>query len=273
MKKIYLIIFILIFIFSIYPETSYKIDWISGKIFSTVSFVSKNDYNFADKRIIGIEKMNDETKACFYKALKSLNVFGTESVLDYFERDAEKSRELHTLIDNAKLFKLEYPSFNSIKLTYSINIYGENSLMGLISSAVSYAEELKSYMDFPFHADYTGVIIDARGELTTFNNVKVKVLPSLFMTIKDSDGRIVLDKDNIFPDAIKKNGMARYSYDIREDLTAHVGKNPLRIVASGAGDRTGSVMVVSENDAKKMLSSELLKDALQHGKIAIIINQ
>jgi hypothetical protein len=273
MKKIILIFSVLFLIFSVYAENNYKIDWVSGKIFSTVSLTSKSDYNFADKKIAGIEKINDETKTGFYKALKNLNVFGTESVLDYFEKDAEKNRELHTLIDNAKLFKLEYPGFNSIRLTYSINIYGEDSLMGLISNGSNYAEELKSYMDYPFHADYTGLIIDARGELTTFNGAKVKVLPSLFMTIKDSEGRILFDKDNILPEAIKKNGMARYSYDIREDLSSRVGTNPFRVVACGAGDRTGSVVVVSESDAKKILSSELLKNAIQHGNIAFIINQ
>ena len=65
--------------------------------------------------------------------------------------------------------------------------------------------------------------------------------------------------------------MVRYSYDIYEDQTKRVGNNPFRIVASGTGDRSGSNIVITVSDAKRMLSSETTRKAIQNGKVVILI--
>ena len=240
--------------------------------FSSAAFYSKNDSNFANNRIQGVEIAKQEVKTNFFKALQRINIYESTSVLNYFEEQSDKNRELHTLIDSAKLFKVEYPNLNTIKYSYYINIYGEDSLMSLVvGQGARYTEDLKSYVDYPFTANYSGIIIDARGELTSFDGLKVKVKPALFITVKDADGRIIFNQNNVFPEAIKAKGMVKYSYDINEDNSSRVGKNPLKIVAEGTGDKSGSVIIITVNNSKKMLSSDITKKAIQNGNVVIII--
>jgi len=272
MKKI--IVFFIFLNFFIYSDDSFKIDWAEGRIYSYASVKVKSDKNFMNDRIIGVENAKEETKAGFYKALDTVYIFESTTVLDYFEEHSDKNRELYSLINNAKFFKMEYPDLTTIKVTYVIPIFGENSLMSLmISERNIYTEELKSYLFYPYKAEYTGIIIDARGELTSYDGYKVKAKPALFISVKDEDGKVVFDQYNVLPDVIKRKGMALYSYSVMDDFSGRIGSNPLKIAALGTGDRTGSVLTVSLDNAKKMVSSDILKNAIKNGSIVIIVNQ
>ncbi len=274
MKKIIFILILqsLTFI-PLFSNENLLIKWEDGKIYAYVFIKVKNDYNFADNALIGANSARNRAKAYFYEALKKINIYESISVLDYFEDKVEKNRELYSIIDKAGLYKIEYPDVNTIKFSYFIDIYGENSLMGIIMSERDiFTESLKSYMGFHYETDYTGIVIDARGELISYEGYKVKVKPALFVTIKDAEGRIVFNQNNVYPEVIRNTGMVRYSYDIGEDRSQSIGDKPLKIVASGTGDRTGSVIVITVSDAKRMLSSEITRNAIQNGKVVIIID-
>lgn len=271
--KFILILLTLVALHDLYSKDEFYIDWINGKIYSSETAQYKNDYNFAENRLESTKELKERAKINFYKVLDKINIDESTSLLHYFEERTDKNRELFSLIDNAKLYKIEYPSHNTIRLSYWIDIFGENSIMNLLmTERDAYTEDLKSYMGFNYDTRFTGVIIDARGELTSFDGFKVKVKPSLFIVIRDSEGRIVLEKDNIYPEVIKKNGMARYSYEINQDFSGFVGKNPYKIVAVGTGDKSGSHLVITVGSAKRMLSGEVTKKALQNGKIVIVID-
>ena len=270
------ITFILLMIFllniQIYSDGYSDIDWIDGRVYSSYSIYNKNDYNFAANRLAGINIAREKAKINFYKVLKRINIYESLSLLDYFKERGGKNRELFSLIDSAELYQIEYPDVNSIKLTYYIDIFGDNSLMSImISERDIFTEDLKGYMGFHYDTKYTGVIIDARRELISYDGFVVKVKPSIFIVIKDDEGRLVFDQNNVYPEIIREKGMVRYSYDIYEDQTKRVGNNPFRIVASGTGDRSGSNIVITVSDAKRMLSSETTRKAIQNGKVVILI--
>lgn len=128
-------------------------------------------------------------------------------------------------------------------------------------------------MGYNYQNDYTGIVIDARGTLDTFDRHKIKVNPSVYVTVKDSEGRIVFNQFNVYPHITREKGMVRYSYDINENLNERVGSKPLRLVAYGAGDRLGAIITISVADAKRILSSESTKSAIKNGKVAIIIDE
>ncbi|HOJ64613.1 MAG TPA: hypothetical protein PLE45_09355 [Spirochaetota bacterium] len=275
MKKIYIFLIIVVNILLYSVENKEKnsyIDWVTGKIYSVITIYVKNDYNFPHKRLMEIEKAKDLAKINYYGILKNINISESKSVLDFFE-ETNKNSELFSLIDNAYLKKIEYPTPNTIRLLYYINIYGENSLISkLMNEKDFYTEDLRSYKGFNYRTNYTGVVIDARGILTSFDGYEVKVNPTIFITVLDNEGRLVFNQYNIYAKVLKEKGMVRYSYDINEDISDRVGNNPVRIVAFGTGDRNGSIIVISENDAKLLLSSKETKEAIQYGKIALIID-
>lgn len=252
-----------------------KIDWITGYIYSSVIVTVSNSYDFAHDRQKKIEEGKDKAKINYYRILGNLNLSATTSILDYIQNAGNKNRELFSLIENAHLHNIEYPSLDTIKLTYFIKLYGEeNSLMDIImEDDYLYTADLKSYMGYNYQNDYTGIVIDARGILTTFDTHRIKVNPSVYVAVKDSEGRTVFNQFNVYPHITRQKGMVRYSYDINEDLEERVGPKPLHLVAYGAGDKLGAIIVISVPDAKRILSSASTKSAIQNGKIAIIIDE
>lgn len=273
MKKYIFSLFLLFTALLIFPKEYGDIDWINGRIYSSTSVMTKNDNDFAENRLEGVNFAKEEAKVNFYRVLKKINIYESLTVLDYFEEKIEKNRELFSLIDKAKLHKIEYPDINSVKLVYYIDIYGKDSLMNImISERDIFTEDLIGYMGYHYDTKYTGLLIDARGILTSYDGYEVKVKPSLFVTIKDSEGRLVFNQNNVLPEVIKNKGMVRYSYDILENQTRRVGIRPLKIVAFGTGDRSGSHIVVSELDAKRMLASETTRNAIKNGWVVIIID-
>jgi hypothetical protein len=50
------------------------------------------------------------------------------------------------------------------------------------------------------------------------------------------------------------------------------GNNPLRIVAYGAGSKSGSVIVISNKNAKEILAAASTRKAIADGKIEVVID-
>ncbi len=71
---------------------------------------------------------------------------------------------------------------------------------------------------------------------------------------------------------IKQSGMVRYAQDINADHSDRVGEKPVQVVASGVGDRRGAVILITENDARLVLSSDSTKEAIKNGKVVIVID-
>jgi hypothetical protein len=256
------------------PGENHSIDWIAGRIYSSIEINVTNDHNFASNRLSEINIAREKAKVNYYSILQKINIRQSQSVLDYIETSGDKNRDLFTLIDNATLYKLEYPDLNSIRLTYYINLYGDDSLMNIMMSESNiYTESLRGYMGYHYDTRFSGMIIDARGTLTSFAGKSVKVKPAFFLTIKDNEGITVFNRNNVFLDVIRNHGMVQYSYNINDDHSPRVGTNPLRISAYMTGDESGSVLVVTEENAKRMLASADSRNALQNGRIVIVIDK
>jgi len=251
------------------------IDWINGRIYSSTRITSKMDYTFIKDSLAKINDAKERAKINYYSILKRINMQDSMSVVDYIELSSEKSRELFALIDSAKLETIRYPSVNSVEIVYYIEMYGDNSLMDIIMKEQKiYTEELKGYMGYSYNNNYTGIIIDARGKLNTFNDkIMVKIKPSIFLSVRDNEGNLVFNEYNVLPEVIKNRGMVKYSYDIYEDNFDRVGKHPLRVVAYSAADEDGSILIVTQNDAKKMLASLQSREAIKNGKIVVVIDR
>jgi len=250
-----------------------NIDWINAKIYSSVSFSVKTDHDFAKNRIKEVENAREKAKVSFYSIFKQINFDESRSIFDFLEETEKKRNNLFSLIDRAKIHKMEYPNLNTVKVSYSINIYGNDSLLDLVmKDEDTLVEELPWPANYVYHNKYTGIIIDARGDLTSFDGFKTTIKPSIFMTVKDSSGKLVFSRYNVLPEVLKTKGMIRYSYDINEKLEERIGKNPYKLVAYGSGDRKGSIIVISENDAKKLLASEKTRKAIQNGNIVVVLS-
>lgn len=378
-------------IFSLFASNNYRVDWADGKVYSSAVFTLGRDYTYPAQHLLLQEEAKNQAEINFYRVFKSIEVSDNgQNLYDYMDSMGERKALLFSLLNKAHLHKLEYPLGNQdIKVTYSIQLYGrENSIMNiLLGDRSQYTQELPAFIGETYENDYTGIVIDARGELTSFSGEKVKISPSLFLTVRDANGDVVFNRYNVRPDVLLERGMVKYSYDIKasesnpngayleiseecadglliklsdlsKSLRAEIdgivvacnkggiskekarstlaktlvrelsgkyastgimvknleellfaytrefavgrekillkggaslkslillksdlkriekraGNNPLRIVAYGAGSKSGSVIVISNKNAKEILASTSTRKAIADGKIEVVID-
>ncbi|MBQ2294600.1 MAG: hypothetical protein II258_04385 [Spirochaetales bacterium] len=378
-------------IISVFASNNYRVDWADGTIYSSAVFTLGRDYTYPAQYLLLQEEAKNQAEINFYRVFKSIEVSDNgQNLYDYMDSMGERKALLFSLLNKAHLHKLEYPLGNrDIKVTYSIQLYGrENSIMNiLLGDRSQYTQELPAFIGETYENDYTGIVIDARGELTSFSGEKVKISPSLFLTVRDANGDVVFNRYNVRPDVLLERGMVKYSYDIKDSesnpngayleiseeyadglliklsdlsksLRAEIdgivvacnkggiskekarstlakalvtelsgkfastgimvnnleellfaytrefavgrekillkggvslkslillksdlkrtekraGNNPLRIVAYGAGSKSGSVIVISNKNAKEILAAASTRKAIADGKIEVVID-
>lgn len=378
-------------IFSGFASNNYRVDWADGKVYSSAVFTLGRDYNYPAQHLLLQEEAKNQAEINFYRVFKSIEVSDNgQNLYEYMDSMGERKALLFSLLNQAHLHKLEYPLGNqNIKVTYSIQLYGrENSIMNiLLGDRSQYTQELPAYIGETYENNYTGIVIDARGELTSFSGEKVKIMPSLFLTVRDANGDVVFNRYNVRPEVLLEQGMVKYSYDIKdsesnpsgayieiselcadgllidlndlseklrakidgiivacnkggiseekarstlakaltselsgkyaatgnmvdnleEQLSAYTaefsmgrgklllkggmslkslillksdlkridkraGNNPLRIVAYGAGSKSGSVIVISNKNAREILAAASTRKAIADGKIEVVID-
>lgn len=270
------ILFVFFCAVSLYSVPLDEVDWSKGKIYSFIEFDTDLDYFYSEKNIVLLNRAKEQAKINFYRVLKNIETADNgQNLYEYIDQLGEKKSRLFTLLDQSRMEKLQYLPQGKMRVVYSINLYGkENSIMSIVMEKNSYyASELAVPINYNYENHYTGIIIDARGVLKSFEEVDVKISPSLFLTVRDTDGKEVFNRHNVLPEVILERGMVRYSYDIHENATSRVGENPLRIVAYGAGSRSGAVVVISREAARDILSSRSTRDAVRNGRIEVVIDR
>lgn len=392
MKRMCFAVYCLFFmsVFFSFASNNYRVDWSDGKVYSSAFFALDRNYNYPAQHLLLQEEAKNQAEINFYRVFKSIEVSDNgQNLYEYIDAMGERKALLVSLLNKAHLHKLEYPlTDHDIKVTYSIQLYGrENSIMNiLLGDRSQYTQELPAYIGETYENNYTGIVIDARGELTSFSGDKVKIMPSLFLTVRDADGEVVFNRYNVRPDVLLERGMVKYSYDIKDsesnlgaytqvsetcingiliDLNAlseelqsridgivvannkggisdekarftlasaltselsakndktgnlvenleailsaytsefsvgrgklllkggeslrslvmlkkdlkrtekRAGNNPLRIVAYGAGSKSGSVIVISNKNAREILASTSTRQAIADGKIEVVID-
>lgn len=126
---------------------------------------------------------------------------------------------------------------------------------------------------------YTGVVIYAgeplpiRGELTRDGDPQyADIEPALFPEIFDSDFRPVLQQDMLHTDWIRRWGIVAYTESFDEtQWIDRIGNNPLRIMAEQIFGVRPSDIIVSVNDADRLLASSHNREILRQGRIVVIV--
>lgn len=229
MKRMCFVMYCLFFmsVFFSFASNNYRVDWADGKVYSSAFFALDRNYSYPSQHLLLQEEAKNQAEINFYRVFKSIEVSDNgQNLYEYMDAMGERKALLFSLLNKAHLHKLEYPlADHDIKVTYSIQLYGrENSIMNiLLGDRSQYTQELPAYIGETYENNYTGIVIDARGDLTSFSGDKVKILPSLFLTVRDADGEVVFNRYNVRPDVLLERGMVKYSYDIKDSESNPTG--------------------------------------------------
>ena len=122
---------------------------------------------------------------------------------------------------------------------------------------------------------YTGIIIDARGELDVHGEfMKDAVYPCFFPQIWDEQMNLIYERNMGAPESEFRQGMI--GYDWRDDESAYhsrIGSDPLRIKARKVYGHLRTDPLISREDALKILSVPENVKLLQEGKVVVLLDK
>lgn len=153
------------------------------------------------------------------------------------------------------------------------NIYGSTDLLHLSKLFIKHKNPYTPTIP-PLTGSskkYTGIIIDARGNLPVHGEYINDVLqPALFPKIWDSNMNLIFEKNMVEPIITEKRLIVKYTDTLNEkNYSDIVGKDPLRIVARGVFGVFRTDPIISNLDASKILSNQNL-DLIRGAKVVII---
>ena len=98
-------------------------------------------------------------------------------------------------------------------------------------------------------------------------------MPALLPEIYDTNFRPILEQDMIDPAAIERWGVAHYTDQTNPDAwRERAGTQPLRIMARRAFGIIPTDVMISPEDADRILASDHNRNLLRDGRVVIIVS-
>lgn len=135
--------------------------------------------------------------------------------------------------------------------------------------------ELAAPLDYAPSRPYSGIVIYAKGELPVRGeHVRARAMPCLFPRVFDDRMNTILERNLVSPEAIRRWGLVGYTEDLQTaSLEERTGDNPLRIAASGVFGTSRTDLVISREDALKILTIPANRTLLQEGRVVVVIDK
>lgn len=121
---------------------------------------------------------------------------------------------------------------------------------------------------------YTGIVIYLQGEYGVRGEHRTAhIRPCLFPKLFDESMRTIMERNLMFPDALRTWGSVGYATRLADPIVeARTGNAPLRIIASEIFGSRRTDAIISNEDALKILGSPENRALAQDGKVVFIID-
>jgi len=263
-------------------EVSGFIDWAPGEVNIEASFnLAQAGIRLPTGRFMGEEILREAHPRLLRPYLFSLVLDSNSTIRDLVNRGEVSLEELDTLSQGSG----KNPPSLSADLTRMIGRYTVN-----IEKISAFLTRNRRAVEAPVPlipagaADYTGIIIIADEELPVRGR-KTNVLagPCLFPKIWDTNMNLVYDI-NMFENSRKEGAlMVRYTVPenifrptpsgLEGELAALTGPYPLRILAREVFGINQTDLIITRDDALKILSTGNNRRLLREGRVVLALNE
>jgi len=104
--------------------------------------------------------------------------------------------------------------------------------------------------------------------------VQAKAVPCLFPRVFDEKMNTILERNIVAPEAIYHWSIVGYTDDLAAAaLEERTGDNPLRIAASGVFGTSRTDLIISREDALRILALPENRALLREGRIVVVIDK
>lgn len=190
-----------------------------------------------------------------------------ESLITGLERAA---RDAHAVGASASA------DLQSARVTFVIDLYADLAARLVDRGRAARIEPLLGWVAT---TEYTGILVYAADDLPVFGTgtiaaVEPALFPGLYYLRTPQELLFRLaESHHVEPEVLTTRGPVAYTDDVQAiGLADRIGANPLRILAIGAfGDRPSDV-VISEQDAAKILGSPHNISLLARGRVVFVVS-
>jgi hypothetical protein len=121
---------------------------------------------------------------------------------------------------------------------------------------------------------YTGIVVYLQGEYGVKGEHRTaRIHPCLFPKLFDESMRTIVERNLLYPDALRAWGAVGYATSLGDPtIEARAGSAPLRIIAAEIFGSRRTDVIISNEDALKILGSPENRKLAQEGKVVFIID-
>ncbi len=190
-----------------------------------------------------------------------------EALISAIERAAGRAEAVQTSASS---------DLDSALVTFEIDLYRD-----LGTELVDHARPapIEQRLGWIPNASYTGILIYAADRLPLFGTqTRTEPEPTLFPGIYYLSGpqRLIYrlaEIEHFEPERLPLSGPVAYTGDVQATgLADRIGPRPLRILAVAAFGTYPTDIVISEEDARRIMASEHNRSLLRDGRIAVVLS-
>ena len=254
-------------------SSSSVIDWSKSSFVSDVSLnTEKAGISMPSGKLAAINFVETKLPDLIKDPLLSLYVNSNQQLGDLILANDITLEQLTKIIDDGKKTPGIFTNGSlTLKTTHTINLREISSLMIKHHFPYKNAKPIENVAS----RVYTGIIIDARGELDVHGEfMNDSVYPCFFPQIWDENMNLIYERNMGNPESEFENGMIAYDWrDDEANYSERIGSDPLHIKARKVYGHLRTDPVISREDALKILSVPENIKLLQEGKVVILLDK
>ena len=204
--------------------------------------------------------------------LLSLYVNSSQQLADLVIANDITLEQLTKIIDDGKKTPGIFTDGSlTLLTTHTINLRAISSLMIKHHFPYKNAQPIENVAS----RVYSGIIIDARGELDVHGEFMTdSVYPCFFPQLWDENMNLIYERNMGNPDSEFTDGMIHYDWrDDESYYQSRIGSDPLHIKARKVYGHLRTDPVISREDALKILSVPENLKLLQEGKVVVLLDK
>jgi len=119
---------------------------------------------------------------------------------------------------------------------------------------------------------FSGIVIYMKDLLPVHGKrEEARISPALFPEIYDTDMNLLVEKNAMDPEMLRRWGSFAYTTDFNETpYTERIGQVPLRILGVGLFGKYNTDIVISRENARKIMATRHNRDLLAQGRVLVI---
>jgi hypothetical protein len=222
-------------------------------------------------------RLDQEFPAILFESLLPMAVDSKRIIEDAVREDPDLASQIALLAESAER-DLPRPStdLRSVSRTYRVPLFPDISRLFVTHTVPFQMERVVRWVPT---REFTGIVIYAADPLPVHGSSagreetpRTHLVPALLPQIYDTNLRAVLERDMVDPETLRTWGMVHYTEATTPDAwRRRAGTQPLQIMARRVYGVIPTDIMISPEDADRILASPENRQLLREGRIVVIV--